>query len=381
MIEDLAAFQRIPSISSCAPAVRRAASWLADRLTSLDARRIPLPGPVVAAERRAGAPTVLFYGHFDVVPAGSGWSVPPFSAVRTDGILWGRGVSDDKGPLVAGLHAVRNLNAAGRRVTLKFLYEGEEEIGSPTFPATLRRLGRWLSDVDIIIVCDTVATATGHPTLTRSLRGGLTVSLTATGVGRALHAGRYGGAVPDPARILARAIASLHTPDGRIAINGLATPCTNPVTTCPAITVTALNTPPGPAHTIPATATATLDIRLPPGQNPAEAEHLLAAHLNTVTLRTTARVDPWQLTDLTHPGIRIAREAVRQVWGRAPTIVRSGGSIAAVPLLARAAPNAAILLLGFTLPTDNAHSPNEHTGLNRLTRTAQTLTTLLNRLG
>ncbi len=330
---------------------------------------------------------MLLYGHFDVVPAGSGWSVPPFAAVRTGGILWGRGASDDKGPLVAGLHAVRNLNAAGRRVTLKFLYDGEEEIGSPTLPATLRRLGDWLSDVDTIIVCDTEATAAGHPTLTRSLRGALTVALTATGVGQALHAGRYGGAVPDPARILARAIASLHTPDGRVAIRGLSAPCTNPVTTCPAITVTALNTPPGPAHTIPATATATLDIRLPPGHNPAQAEHLLAAHLKTIDpeplaiqLEATARVDPWQLTDLTHPGIRTAREAVRRVWGRGPAIVRSGGSIAAVPLLARAAPNAAILLLGFTLPTDNAHSPNEHTDLNRLTHTAQTLTTLLNHL-
>jgi acetylornithine deacetylase/succinyl-diaminopimelate desuccinylase-like protein len=425
LVDDLAALQRLPTVSSChscSPALRQAKAWLVRRLALLGAQRIPVPGPVVAAERKGdpAAPTVLIYGHYDVVPAGprDRWTVPPYAAVRTGRTLWGRGASDDKGPVVAGLHAVEKLGATGRRVTLKFLYDGEEEIGSPTLSRLAPDLRGWLSDVDAVLICDTEATATGRPTLTCSLRGGLTLDLTATGTGRTLHAGRYGGAVPNPAQALAMVVASLHKRDGMVAVPGfyegihppspmvttdhearlapVAMPgwgepgrtATELVTTRPAIVVTSLGTSPAPWHAIPAKATVKLDIRLVPGQRPARTTDLLVTYLTAncpagirLRLDPLIHTEPWQLANVGHPAIRAVRAAVKATWGTEPTFVRSGGSIAAVPLLDRMTPKAALLLLGFTLPSDRAHSVNEHVDLPRMMRAANTLADLIDRIG
>jgi acetylornithine deacetylase/succinyl-diaminopimelate desuccinylase-like protein len=341
--------------------------------------------------------------------------------MRSGHTLWGRGASDDKGPVVAGLHAVRTLSATGRRVNLKFLYEGEEEIGSPTLPRNLGHLGGWLRDVDVVLVCDTEADAAGHPTLTCGLRGELTAELTVTGAGRTLHAGRFGGAVPNPAQALAMMIASLHHGDGRVAVAGFydgiratlrlpvadhearlapvasnkwgepgRTP-TERVTTRPAVVVNALCTGgcrPGPWHVIPATAAAKLNLRLVPGQRPARIERLLGDHLaarlpagTRMRLDPQVHVEPWWLTDLTHPGLRAAVAAVRRTWGAPPTLIRSGGTIPAVSLLARAIPRAAPVLLGMALPSDNAHGVDEHVDLDRMRRAAGTIAELVNQLG
>ncbi|RSM87878.1 peptidase M20 [Kibdelosporangium aridum] len=422
LVDDLAALQRIPTVSSSEAALRRAEIWLERRLASLGVRRIPLPGPIVVAERKGDptAPTVLVYGHYDVVATGprDRWSVPPFSAVRTGQTLWGRGASDDKGPVVAGLHAVAKLTAIGRRVNLKFLYDGEEEVGSPTLSRSLGCLRAWLSDVDAVVICDTDSTMAGRPTLTCSLRGGLTLDLTATGVGRTLHPGRYGGAVPNPAQALAMVLASLHRRDGRVAVPGfyegihppspvttvdhearlapVARPgwgepgrtATERVTTRPAIMVTSLCTTPAAAHAIPAAAAAKLDVRLVPGQRPGQIAGMLASHLTAncppgirLDVQPFIRSEPWQLVDVRHPMLRVARESVQATWGIEPALVRSGGSIPAVPLLARVTPKAAVLLLGFTLPSDGAHSVDEHVDLRRMERAAQTLADLINRVG
>lgn len=141
-------------------------------------------------------------------------------------------------------------------------------------------------------------------------------------------------------------------------------------------------------HVIPAEASAKINIRLVAGQRPRVIERLTGAHLAArspagiwTRLHTLSRVEPWQLTDLAHPALLDAAAAVRQVWGAPPTLVRSGGSISAVSLLAHAIPRVAPALLGFTLPGENAHAADEHVDLNRLLRAAHTITDLVDRLG
>lgn len=424
---DLAALVAIPSVSSPAPArqaLAAAAGWLARQLAGLGAQRVAVRwvagGPVVLAERRGppGAPTVLGYGHFDVVAAGSrrSWSSPPFRAIRRDGVVFGRGAADDKGPMLAQLRAARDSPA----VSWKFVYDGAEEIGSPGLTRLLPRLAGWLADVDAVLVCDTEATGDGRPTLTCSLRGQLTVELTTRGAGRPLHAGRYGGAVPNPAQALAHLVASLHQPDGRIAVHGFADdvrpvaplgaaeldrrlaqlarpgwgePGRRPaeqVTTWPALVINALcagDCGTGPWHAIPAGARAKINVRLVPDQHPAVVFRQLATHLAglappgiTVGLRRLLATEPWAATRLDGPATRAAVAALGQMWGRPPALVRSGATVPAVSLLARALPRAEILLLGFTLPSNGAHAPDEHVELARLRAAADTITRLTQHL-
>jgi acetylornithine deacetylase/succinyl-diaminopimelate desuccinylase-like protein len=413
--DDLAALVAIASVRGDRPALAAAAGWLAARLRGLGAQRVAVRwaagSPVVLARRHTspGAPTVLAYGHFDVVPPGPrrAWSSPPFGALRRGTVLIGRGAADDKGPLLAQLRAA----GASPQVNWRFVYDGGEESGSPGLATLVRRRPGWFAGVDAILVCDTEATEDGRPTLTCSLRGQLSVELTARAGGRPLHPGRYGGAVPDPARALARLVASLHRPDGSVAIRGF-TAAARPmgtlgaaelerrlaafahpgwgqpgtaaeqVTVLPAIVVTALRA--GDGHAIPADASATIDVRLVPGQSPATAAAQLAAHLGrhtppgiTLGLRRGSATEPWAATGTGGPAVRAATRAVREVWGRPPALVRSGGTVSAVPLLAGAAPRAEVVLLGCTLPGDGAHAPDEHTDLVRLRATARTLTRLV----
>src|SRR5262249_27873386 len=210
------------------------------------------------------------------------------------------------------------------------------------------------------------------------------------GAGRPRHAGRYGGAVPTPAQALAPLVAALQRPDGRVAVRGFAddvrpvpplgaaeldrrlAPLARPgwgepgrspaeqVTVWPALVVTALcagDCRAGPWHTIPADARAKINVRLVPDQCPAAVFRQPAPHLAghappgiTVGLHRLAAARPWAATRLDGPAMRAAAAAVRDVWGRPPALVRSGGTVPAAPLLARALPRAEILLLGFTLP-------------------------------
>ena len=379
MIADLVTLQRFPTTAADPAALGAARDWLRHRLTGLGFRLVPGPAEVVAQRPgQPGAPTILFYGHYDVVAPGPGWTVPPFGAIRRGPTLWGRGASDDKGPIAAILHALRLPSAA----SVKVLFDGAEERGSPGLPGTLRLLRDWLRDVDAVVICDTEARPDGRPTLTAQLRGDLSVRLRMWAGGRPLHSGRHGGSAPDPARALSTAISSLFGPDGSIAIPGFyqdVVPVSGGFTTRPAIVVTGLQA--GTSHsTIPAQATAELDIRLVPDQHPHHIFDLLCARLTEVSgihSRVEPRVSvlPWRLTD--HPLLRPAQVAVARNWGEPPVLVRSGGSMPAVPLLARTIPHAAMLLLGFALPGDNAHGPDEHVDLDRLRRASATIRELL----
>jgi acetylornithine deacetylase/succinyl-diaminopimelate desuccinylase-like protein len=405
---DLAELVALPTVASDGAALHAAASWLVRALTELGARaRVATAAgrPVVLGERPGppGAPTVLCYGHLDVVAPGPGWSSPPFRGTRRGGLMFGRGTADDKGPLLAQLHAT----AAPGPVAWKFVLDGGEEIGSPGLGGLLARLRPWLADVDAVLVCDTEAAPDGRPTLTHSLRGQLTVELGARGIGRALHAGRYGGAVPNPAQALAGLVASLHRRDGSIAVAGFA--AARPIDRVPTRNVPAGNVPagvatvaqrpaivvnalcagdcgPGPWHVIPATARAKINVRLVLDQRPDAVFAQLTAHLRarqppgiTLRLRRLVAVHPWAAAP-DGPALRAMAGAVRDVWGAPPALVRSGGTIPAVALLARAAPRAELVLLGVTETGDNAHAPDEHVDLARLAATAATVTRFTHRL-
>lgn len=423
---ELAELVGLPTVAGADVVLGRAADLLARRSAAAGLAVVPAPRgagpPLVLAERAGapGAPTVLLYGHYDVVPPGPGWSGPPFVARRRGDRLRGRGAVDDKGPLLACLHALDRLGTTGSRVGIKVLFEGEEEVGSPHLPDLLARLGHWLHDVDVVLVCDTEATSSGVPTLTCSLRGQLTVELAVTGAGRALHAGRYGGAVPNPAQALAALLASLHRPDGSVAVAGFYSAvravagevgdhedrlrpvasrgwgepgrsATDRTTVRPAVVVNTLcagRCAPGPWHVIPASATATVNIRLVPDQLPGQVRRLLAGHLARrllpgvrLRLRPLVQVRPWTSRPGDGWAMRRATVAVRAAWGVDPVRVRSGGTVPVVPLLAAAAPRAACVLLGFGLPSENAHGPDEHVDLRRLDRACDTVAHLLDLFG
>jgi acetylornithine deacetylase/succinyl-diaminopimelate desuccinylase-like protein len=237
---------RIPSIANRAAArgsegddCARAARWLADyaRSLGLSAEVIPTAGrPVVLAEARGpeGAPTMLVYCHYDVQPPEplEEWDAPPFEPAVRGGNIHARGASDDKGPLMAYLAAAgawrRYLaggGAGGREgaaalpVTLKFLVEGEEEIGSPNIEAFLRSRRERLS-ADVAVVADTSFFSAGVPSITYGLRGLAYVEVSVRGAATDVHSGMHGGAVANPINGLARMIAGMHDANGRVTLEG-----------------------------------------------------------------------------------------------------------------------------------------------------------------
>jgi acetylornithine deacetylase/succinyl-diaminopimelate desuccinylase-like protein len=455
----LADFVRIPSVSGDARHAagrRRAAGWLAARLRALGAggvRTFGPPGaPLVTGAWPAppGAPTLLIYGHYDVVAPEplAAWRTPPFAPVVRDGFLCGRGVSDDKGPIVCQLEALRAWVAARGRppVGVRCLFEGEEESGSGALLALLRDPPPALR-ADAVLVCDTRMLGAGRPTLIEGLRGSLAAELIVSGPPRDLHSGAFGGAVRNPAHVLCALLASLHDADGRVAIpgfyarvrggragaapagagragagagrsgrgasapgdrallaqagvvrgHGASAPSDRALLAQagvarghgergfsayertalrPALDVNGLlagHTGAGSKSIVPARASAKLSFRLVPGQRPAEVAHLLRRHLLArapadvrVELRVGKHAPPYRAAA---DGFaqRAAARALRASFGRAPVVLRSGGSIPVVGALAHAL-RAPVVLMGFASPDDGMHGPNERFALDSLAR-------------
>ncbi|MEU6260144.1 M20/M25/M40 family metallo-hydrolase [Streptomyces sp. NPDC047043] len=424
---------RYPTVSA-APAHRadmhRCAALLARHLRRIGLDSVAVrPGrvaPLVTGEwmRRPGAPVVLVYGHYDVQPAGprTAWTTEPFRPVVRDGYVHARGASDDKGQLVAQLAAIEAWSASGGPpVNVRVVLDGEEEIGSPTLRHDLRRRPRHLS-ADLAVVSDTRMRDPHTPVLVTGLRGSLAVRIEATGPATDLHAGAFGGAVAEPARALCALVASLHRPDGRIAIDGfhdgvrplrpaararlardgptdrqLLAPAGVPfghgepghsaferATVRPALVVTALRA--AARSAIPRRATAELSIRLVPGQRPDSVVRALRGHLaEHIPYRVRGRLTvlaacPPYALDLGGPEVAAACRAAAPVFGRAPLLLPSGGSIPFVSDLA-ATTGVQTLLLGFGLPDDGIHAPNERFALARLHRGTDTCVRLHAELG
>jgi acetylornithine deacetylase/succinyl-diaminopimelate desuccinylase-like protein len=416
-LAELCDFLRFPSISAQprhAGDVRRCAEWLATHLRGVGLEHVQVietpRHPLVCAEwRRAPRrPTLLIYGHYDVQPVDplGEWRTPPFApSVRGD-YLYGRGASDDKGQLFCHLKAIEAyLRTSGRLpVNVVCLFEGEEEIGSPNLAPFVRRNRRALAAAAAVI-SDTSIPAPDRPAITYGLRGSLGLELELRGPRQDLHSGHFGGAIHNPAQALCEVLAALHDASGRVAIPGFydrvrpvslaeraalarAAPSDGQIlrnagvergwgeraytlyeraTIRPALTINGITAGyqgPGGKGIIPARAAAKISFRLVPDQDPSEIEQLFRAHIARVTpptVRAAVRVYSAArpaLVSRRHPAVRAAAVAYRRGFDAAPAFLRSGGTIPVVNTFQEilGIPTA---LMGFGLPGDRIHAPNE----------------------
>jgi acetylornithine deacetylase/succinyl-diaminopimelate desuccinylase-like protein len=432
-------FLRIPSVSARSEHdadTARAAAWTAASLRNagLKATVHETSGhPVVVGEWRGapdGAPTVLVYGHYDVQPAEplDLWTSPPFEPTVRDGKLFARGSVDDKGQLFLHIKALEaHLKARGTLpVNVIVLAEGEEEVGSENLSPFIEAHATELK-ADAVVISDSAMFAPGLPSVLSSLRGLAYFQIDVQGPAQDLHSGSYGGAVVNPAMALARILATLHDDTGRIAIPGfydtvepwdprvlqqmkglpfdeehfrqetgapalggeqgytvLEKLWTRP--TCEVNGLLSGYTGEGAKTVLPAKAMAKVSCRLVPGQDPAEIERLMEAHVAQVAPKgVTARVThlhggkPWR-AEVNGPLFDAARRALGAAFGKEPVITGEGGSIPVVGDFERIL-GAPVLLVGFGLPGENAHAPDEWMSMENFTKGMRAIATLWDELG
>ena len=431
-------FLRIPSVSARSEHdadTRRAAEWLERALVAagLRAEVIDTPGhPIVLGEwREAGPdrPTLLIYGHYDVQPAEplELWTSPAFEPTVREGRIYARGSVDDKGQLHLHVRALAaHLAVRGALpVNVIVLAEGEEEVGSVNLAPFIERYRERLA-CDAVVISDSAMFAPGIPSILSSLRGLAYFEITVDGPAGDLHSGSYGGAVVNPAMALARILATLHDDAGRVAIPGFydavrpfpdavraqmralpfdeerfrleaGSPAlggeegytvlerlwTRP--TCEVNGLLSGYTGEGAKTVLPAHAMAKVSCRLVPDQDPATIERLMAEHVRrvappgvTVTVTHLHGGRPWR-ADLQGPLFEAAREALAEVFGRDPVIMGEGGSIPVVGDFEQIL-GVPVLLVGFGLPGENAHAPNEWLGVENYEKGMKVVAGLLERV-
>ncbi len=431
-------FLRIPSVSARSEHdadTVRAAEWTARSLgaAGLTATVHPTAGhPVVVGEWRGappGAQTVLVYGHYDVQPAEplELWTSPAFEPTVRDGRLYARGSVDDKGQLFLHIKALEaHLKVRGTLpVNVIVLAEGEEEVGSEHLASFIEQHVDLLR-CDAVVISDSAMFAPGLPSVLSSLRGLAYFQIDVQGPAQDLHSGSYGGAVVNPAMALARILATLHDDDGRIAIPGFydavdewpaavreqmrslpfddehfraeaGSPAlggergytvlerlwTRP--TCEVNGLLSGYTGEGAKTVLPARAMAKVSCRLVPDQDPTEIEGLMKAHLArvspsgvTTTVTHLHGGRPWR-AELKGPLFEAARRALAAAFGREPVITGEGGSIPVVGDFGRIL-GAPVLLVGFGLPGENAHAPDEWMSMENFTTGMRAIATLWDEL-
>ncbi len=421
---------RIPGISTD-PAhvgdVVRSARWVEDYLSRIGFRTEiwPTQGhPAVFGEwDRAGtsAPTVLVYGHHDVQPTGDLrlWSSPPFEPTIRDGRVIARGAADDKGQVFAQILAVQAwLRTAGRLpVNLKFLIEGEEEIGSPNLPTLLREKRDQLR-CDVVVVSDTPMWKPGRPTISLGTRGLMGLEVKVIGPNRDLHSGMYGGSVPNPIDVLCRMLAALHDAkkmvtvpnfyadvkpidqklreewkklhfDDEVEARSLGCGLSGEEGSStlerrwvrPTLEINGITggyQGPGSNTIVPSWASAKITCRLVPDQDPNGLARRLMEHLKElappfVRVEFTPRKvnSPAYSIDPDHPGLAAARSAYRDVYGVEPVCVREGLTLPILPAF-KSLLGADTILMGFCDPDCRAHSFDEFFDSIDLLRGART---------
>jgi acetylornithine deacetylase/succinyl-diaminopimelate desuccinylase-like protein len=408
----LAEFVAIPSISGDAAHagdMRAAAEWVAAQLSFAGGRVVESAGhPVVLAELHASddAPTILVYGHYDVQPAGdaSEWTTPAFAPSVRDGRLYGRGATDDKGPVVVALETARVFAEAGEApLNVRFLIEGEEEIGSPSLAGFLDEHRTELG-ADVVVSADGAMWRASEPSIPVAAKGLLGLDLVVTGPSSDLHSGRHGGAEQNPNHALAEIVARLHDRDGSIAVPGFLDgvrrvelpeipfdeetyrrdtgvsalhgepgfSTLERLWTRPTLEVNELRG--GGAFTvIPRAAQAHITCRLVPGQDPGRIletieRHVAAVRPAGVSVQVNAQpgaVPAYEL-DLEHPVVEAAQAALRAAYpGQEPLLVRIGGTLPAAVLFEQVL-GLKTLLFSFSTADENLHAPNEFFRLSRL---------------
>ena len=427
---ELLAFPTISAQSRYRRDIEAAAHWLKTHLTRLGLQHAQvLPGPNGGAPSvyadwllAPGQQTLLLYGHYDVQPVDplKEWRTPPFRATRIGQNLFARGASDDKGQFFIHLKAIESYLATrgSLPINIKVWLEGEEEINSPNLPAFLEREAARL-EADAVLVSDTEMVGPGRPSIIYGLRGSLAFELQVAGPQHDLHAGRYGGAVHNPLQALCEIIAGLHNSDGRITIPGFyrrvleVAPnerqelrCGSPssqqimadldipagwgergyslferMTIRPALIVNGISggySGPGIKTVIAKSGLARLSMRLVPAQEPAEIGCLLRRYLAAVKPPAVSMKlkimggSPPVVIPRHNPIVSAASRAVYQVWGVPPSLTRSGGTIPLVAHLKRWF-DVPIILLGFGLPDDDIHAPNEKINLTNFFRGIETI--------
>ncbi|HYA18011.1 MAG TPA: dipeptidase [Bryobacteraceae bacterium] len=417
-LEELKDLLRIPSISTSPEhreATARAAELVADHLAAAGLQHVEViktaGHPLVYADwlHAPGKPTVLCYGHYDVQPPDPEelWESPPFEPTERNGNLYARGAADDKGQMYSHIKAIEALHAVYGKlpVNVKFLIEGEEEVGGESVAKYVAENPEKLK-ADVALVSDTEMYAPGLPTLNIGLRGLLYMEIEAKGPARDLHSGLYGGAAPNAVFGLIELLAKAKDANGRIQIPGIYNDVVPPSAgekaswthlpfdedeylrnevgaasltgekeysvfertwARPTFEVHGIAggfTGAGAKTVIPAKAVAKVSIRLVPKQDP---EKILRAVKQWVAenaplgIQCEVRVlssGPGLMVNTDHPAIRVAAKAFSDVFGKETVFIRSGGSI---PIVGDFATHLGIptILMGFGLPDDGLHSPNE----------------------
>ncbi|HEX8696167.1 MAG TPA: dipeptidase [Longimicrobium sp.] len=437
-LAELNEWLRIPSVSAKSEHrgdTAAAAEWLAGRMKAagLAAEVIPTDGhPVVLGEWRGageGAPTLLVYGHYDVQPAEplDEWQSPPFEPTVRDGKLFARGSVDDKGQVYLHLKAVESLLADGGAlpVNVVFLVEGEEEVGSPNLGQFLGANASRLR-CDAVLIHDTTMFAPGLPSITIGLRGLAYMEVRVQGPATDLHSGAYGGAVVNPANALARIIAALHDERGRVTVPGFydkVRELTPPerqaiaglpfeeetlraevgapklggeqgygplerIWARPTLDVNGLlsgYTGEGAKTVLPARAMAKVSMRLVPDQDYKEVESAFTDHVLSlapegvkVEVEALHGGQPWY-AEPSGPVFDAARRALARAFGREPVTIREGGSIPIVQQFQEIL-GAPVVLIGFGLPGENAHAPNEWMSVENFHKGAEAVALLYEEL-
>ncbi len=425
VLDELIEFASIPSVSTDpahAGDVRAAADWVASRLAAagpLTVRTMATGGnPVIYGEwlDAPGKPTVLVYGHYDVQPPDplEKWTSPPFTPTLRDGRLYARGVSDDKGPMLIPIEVAAAFFAEAGRLPLnvKFMFEGEEEIGSPNLKGFVTAHREMLA-ADVVISADGAMWRIDEPSLTVSNRGLTGLELTVSGASKDLHSGRHGGAVANPLHAMARLIASLHTPDGRVAVAGFydrvrdlspeereavaGLPFDESAYLRQVGAVAAFGEPgyttlerqwtrptlevngmwggyqgPGSKTVVPSEAHAKITCRLVPDQDPQDVVALVRRHLEAhlppgTRLRVTRSEygTPAAYIPRDHFALKAADTALYEIYGVRPLIVRMGGTVPVAEIFQRVM-GLSTLYFSFSTGDEDFHAPNEFFRLHRL---------------
>ncbi|MGH9349119.1 MAG: dipeptidase [Vicinamibacterales bacterium] len=416
-VDELKQYLAIPSISALpqhADDVRRAAEWTADALRRVGLEHVKLietPGnPVVYGDwlGAAGAPTILYYGHYDVQPVDplDQWISPPFEATVRDGEIYARGSADDKGQVFMHIKAVEAHLQQNRRLPLniKFFIEGEEEVGSVHLDEFVRSHKDDLA-ADVVVISDSPMFDRGIPSICYGLRGLTYFQIDLRGTKTDLHSGSFGGAVANPAMVLAQVLAQMKDRGGRVKIPGfyddvrelsaaeraewkklpfnetkyrkeLGAPrlfgergysTLERVWARPTFEVNGMLsgfTGDGAKTVLPATAMAKVSMRLVPDQDPKTIGDLFEAYVRKIAPKTVELAmtrmhggKPW-MTAFDNKYVRAAGRAITRGFGQAPVFNREGGSIPVVSTFQQELGLPSVLF-GVGLPDENAHAPNE----------------------
>ena len=430
-LDELFDLLRIPSVSADSSKkndVRKAAEFIKEKLTAAGVDKAELcetPGhPIVFAEKiiNPSLPTVLVYGHYDVQPPDplDLWHSPPFEPVVKDDKIYARGSCDDKGQVYMHIKAFEAMaKLKSLNCNIKFMIEGEEEVGSEHL-GTFVAANKEKLKADVILISDTAIISLDTPSITVGLRGLSYMEVEVTGPNRDLHSGVYGGAVANPINILSKMIASMHDENGHITIPGFY----DKVIELTSADREAMNKAPfnidnykkeldineiqgekgyttlertgirptldvngiwggytgeGAKTVLPSKAYAKISMRLVPNQDNKEISELFAKHFQSIAPKsvkvkvTTLHGGQAAVTPTDSKAFKAASIAFEEVWGKRPIPTRDGGSIPIVALFKKEL-GLDTVLMGFGLDSDAIHSPNEHYGIKNFMLGIETIT-------